>query len=160
VDLEKLKKRVRKCRRKLRGPEAKGCVQCPFESEIVNAYPRMVMQFRKARLRLGLVKLNVKKWVVRRRESFNPDFVSWHYYRGSVEQALFVGRREENIKRARRGHTLYTRLCGLVKNGFEWTTDKKYAHIFADKAEAVGIAVALRIQGLERIQVSQVWSQP
>ena len=45
MDLDKLRKHVRLCKRNLRSRRVRCCATCPFEDEIVAAFPEMKAMF-------------------------------------------------------------------------------------------------------------------
>jgi len=54
MDVDKLKKHVKLCRKNLKSNRVKCCATCPFEEEIVVQYPDMKKLFEAKRKYLGV----------------------------------------------------------------------------------------------------------
>ena len=63
MNLTKLKKHIKLCRKNLKDDRTKCCAECPFEDEIVSVYPELSAQFKKKRDYLEQYKSSLKKTI-------------------------------------------------------------------------------------------------
>lgn len=53
MNIERLRKHIRLCKKNLKDRRVKCCAECPFEEEIVHEYPELKMMFASKRKQNG-----------------------------------------------------------------------------------------------------------
>lgn len=63
MDVKKLKKHIKLCKRNLNDTRTKCCAECPFEEEIVSVYPELSDRFMRKREHLETYNKSLKKTI-------------------------------------------------------------------------------------------------